>query len=113
MKKYLIIGLLFCVLSVGCAVIPPSVTKCDTQMDGYDVFVAKTGTSKGGGATGTVLTTVVDGKVIVLGAFTGRSTTEQVLGGAGAVGNGAGLYFVGRGLRKSGNSVFQQQGQIQ
>ena len=64
--KYLIIGLLVCVLSVGCAVIPPSVTKCDTQMAGHDVFVAKTGTSKGGGATGTVLATVVNGEVIIL-----------------------------------------------
>lgn len=111
--KYAIILIIVC---VGCKVGPTVIQK--DAADGTRFYFAKSGKSKGGGpvVTSIIVRDKKSGAIIpAAGAhFAGKSFTQQIITGlsgmpVAAVNNIGAGYFIGRGLRDSGDNFNNSQ----
>jgi hypothetical protein len=106
--KYLALFIVVVSIGVGCKIIEPTATLA--EVDGQKFYIVKSGTSKGGGpVTTSIVAKEEDGSLLNVATVGGDSTGRAVLGAFTGVpsaiaGNSVAGYFIGRGLRKSGDS---------
>ncbi len=112
--KYLLLFVIVISMGIGCKIIEPTATLAKAE-DGQKFYIIKSGTSKGGGPITTSVVAKEDtGQLLNIATIGGESTNRVLLGAltgmpTAAVSNIGAGYFIGRGLRKSGDTYNSNQ----